>query len=160
PGRAAFDDERSLAVGGLRVDEDHVRGRGERYETLLARDDPVSAAPLGTRRERRGVEVPARLRERGRRGDELLSRGTWQPALLLALAAADEERDGHETRREQVERHRQVAVAELLEKEHAGDRGSGVAVAAERLRDRALDETELPSSPHDRLGDVVLLVGL
>src|SRR5438552_14196507 len=59
-----------------------------------------------------------------------------------------------------MEGERHVAVGELLEQESPGHRRARVAVAAERFRDRALHETELPSALDDVVRDLRLLVGL
>src|SRR5881409_3024750 len=157
---AAFDDERREPVGRRGVDEDLLGARGERHQALLAGEDVAAALPLGPSGQRRRVEVPARLDE-GRRPDrELGSREARQPALALLLGPRHEKRDGEETGGEEVQGERQVAIRQLLEDEGAGDRRAGVPVAAERFRDQALHEPELPAALDDGLRNRVLLVGL
>ena len=155
-----LDHEGRDAVGGRRIHEDGLGVARERDEALLAADDPVAALPLGARRERRRVEVPARFDERRRRRREFRTREGWQPVRLLLLGADDDERDGEEPRREQVESEGQIAVGELLEQDGTRHRRPRVAVATLCLRNHTLHEAELPAASDDLVRDAVGLVGL
>ena len=53
-----------------------------------------------------------------------------------------------------------IAVGELLDQECTRQGGVAVPVAAECLRDRRLDEPELPASLDDLVGHLISLVGL
>src|SRR5262249_3027219 len=127
---------------------------------LLAAQHVLRSPPFRPGGQRRRVEVPSGLDERGASGAKFAAREGWQPAGALRFGAERDQRDGQEAGSEQVEREGSIAVGELLDQEHARQDGAGVSVAAECLGDGGLHEPELPASLDDLVRRLVALVGL
>ena len=90
------------------------------------------------------IEIEARLHHGCGRGGEVGAGESLQVFGALIVGAHLDDRKCEQPRRQHVQRDRDVAEAELLGDNRAGDCRARVATAAEFLRNRAAHESELP----------------
>src|SRR5262249_37476660 len=120
----------------------------------------VALLVSGYRVQRGRVETQARPDQGGGGRHEGGVGQLRQPLLLLLLGAAVQDGDAKQVWCQQVQADRQVAVAELLGRQRAGERRVCIAEAAVLLGQRAWQQPQLPPDLDDRWRRRAALVGI
>ena len=143
-----------LPTGGPRHHDDAVGGRPVEHLDLLPAQAPAGAVPLGARRHAAQVVAAAPLLVRDRE-QPLAFEELGQPLALLPLAAAEEQRLAAEQHAGEKRLGRELAAEGL---EHDRESGEAHVGAAELLRERDADPTQLGHLPPQLPGEPVGVV--